>query len=109
VNADGRELVDSTFAVDQVRDVPAAIEVAGNWLRETLKVDLIAVGHRVVHGATAMRTMPSSPPSATTSAAQQRQERGEGKPETFHRTPAIHEGEHPSRVLIGKAFHHDGH
>jgi acetate kinase len=48
--ADGRELVDSTFSVEQVSDIPAAIDVVSNWLRETQKVDLIAVGHRVVHG-----------------------------------------------------------
>ena len=31
-------------------DLPAAIEVAADWLRETQSVDLVAVGHRVVHG-----------------------------------------------------------
>ena len=31
-------------------DVPAALQIAGEWLRETQKVEPIAVGHRVVHG-----------------------------------------------------------
>ena len=35
---------------EQVKDVPAALESAGTWLRETQKLDPIAVGHRVVHG-----------------------------------------------------------
>ena len=31
-------------------DVPAAMAVAGAWLRDELSIDPIAVGHRVVHG-----------------------------------------------------------
>src|SRR5262249_41863060 len=34
----------------KVADLPAATQVTGAWLRETQKVDLLAVGHRVVHG-----------------------------------------------------------
>jgi acetate kinase len=47
---DGTSLLDCTFEVEKVPDVPAAIQVVGNWLRETQKHDLTAVGHRVVHG-----------------------------------------------------------
>jgi len=49
-NADGQELVNSTFAAEHVPDIPVAVDVVGKWLRETQEVDLIAVGHRVVHG-----------------------------------------------------------
>jgi acetate kinase len=48
--ADQAPLIDQSYENDQVTDVPAALEVAGGWLRETQKLDLIAVGHRVVHG-----------------------------------------------------------
>lgn len=43
-------LIDQTYAQDAVPDVPTAIRTAGTWLRDTQKLDLIAVGHRVVHG-----------------------------------------------------------
>ena len=33
-----------------ISDVPAAIREAGAWLRTSQKLNLIAVGHRVVHG-----------------------------------------------------------
>jgi acetate kinase len=48
--ADGTSLVDCTFEVGKIPDVPAAIQSVGNWLRETQKHDPLAVGHRVVHG-----------------------------------------------------------
>ena len=47
---DTANLADRTFPVEQVRDVPAAIQTVGNWLRETLEVEPLAVGHRVAHG-----------------------------------------------------------
>jgi acetate kinase len=47
---DGTRLIDQMYAADRITDLPAAIEVASVWLRETQKVNLIAVGHRVVHG-----------------------------------------------------------
>jgi acetate kinase len=47
---DGARLVDKSYAHDEVADVPAAIALVGSWLRETQSVDLVAVGHRVVHG-----------------------------------------------------------
>jgi acetate kinase len=50
LRADAPEKVDQTFAPDKVPDLPTAIQVTAAWLRETQKVDLVAVGHRVVHG-----------------------------------------------------------
>jgi hypothetical protein len=37
---------DKTYAPQEVADVAAAIAAAGDWLRETQKVKLVAVGHR---------------------------------------------------------------
>lgn len=48
--ADGSSLVDSTFDVESIPDVPAAIQAVSVWLRETQKQFPLAVGHRVVHG-----------------------------------------------------------
>jgi acetate kinase len=45
----GDSLVERTFPVETVADVPAAMSVAGAWLRER-EINPIAVGHRVVHG-----------------------------------------------------------
>jgi acetate kinase len=47
---DGSSLIDKTFAVDKIADVPAAITAVASWLRETQSFNLVAVGHRVVHG-----------------------------------------------------------
>ena len=47
---DGKPLIDKTYAAQEIADVATAISVAGNWLRETQKIELAAVGHRVVHG-----------------------------------------------------------
>jgi acetate kinase len=47
---DEQSLIDRRFAPDDVKDVPAALQAAGAWLRETRKIEPIAVGHRVVHG-----------------------------------------------------------
>ncbi len=47
---DDRALIDQSFAPEQVADVPAALLAAGTWLRETQKLEPVAVGHRVVHG-----------------------------------------------------------
>jgi acetate kinase len=38
------------LASDEVTDVPAALRVAGAWLRDAYDVKPLAVGHRVVHG-----------------------------------------------------------
>ena len=45
-----KPLLDQTYAPEQVKDLPAALQTAGAWLRETQKIQPIAVGHRVVHG-----------------------------------------------------------
>ena len=47
---DKKPLIDQTYSADKVPDLPSAIQVAGDWLRSTQKVNLLAVGHRVVHG-----------------------------------------------------------
>jgi acetate kinase len=48
--ADKTPLIDQSYVAEQVKDVPAALRTAGTWLRETQKIDPVAVGHRVVHG-----------------------------------------------------------
>ena len=48
--SDGSPLVDKSYAATAVADVPAATAVAAEWLRQTPDIELIAVGHRVVHG-----------------------------------------------------------
>jgi len=48
--ADKTPLIDQSYAAEQMKDVPAALRTAGAWLRETQKIDPVAVGHRVVHG-----------------------------------------------------------
>ena len=46
----GTVLVDRTYESKAVADVAVALATAGAWLREELKVNPIAIGHRVVHG-----------------------------------------------------------
>jgi acetate kinase len=48
--ADKTSLIDRIYATGEVADLPSAIQQAAAWLRETQRVDLVAVGHRVVHG-----------------------------------------------------------
>ncbi len=48
--SDKSSLIDQTYAPDKVPDVPAAIAAVASWLRETQNLNLLAVGHRVVHG-----------------------------------------------------------
>ena len=48
--ADKTPLIDQSYAAEEVSDVPAALQTAGAWLRETQKLEPSAVGHRVVHG-----------------------------------------------------------
>ncbi len=48
--SDGGPLADRAYAIEKIQDVPAALMVAGAWLRDELGVDPLAVGHRVVHG-----------------------------------------------------------
>jgi acetate kinase len=47
---DGAVAIDRMFSPEEVRDLPAAIQVTAEWLRGTENVDLAAIGHRVVHG-----------------------------------------------------------
>jgi len=48
--AAGDQMVDCSYPADAVPDVPAAMDIAGAWLRDELRIEPIAVGHRVVHG-----------------------------------------------------------
>ncbi len=48
--SDGSRLIEKSYAPGDIVDVSAAISAAGDWLRETQDVDLIAASHRVVHG-----------------------------------------------------------
>ena len=48
--AAGEALIDRTYPIEVVPTVPAAMGIAGEWLRGELSIDPIAVGHRVVHG-----------------------------------------------------------
>jgi acetate kinase len=47
---EGDPLADRAYPIDAVPDVPAAMDIAGAWLRDELCIRPIAVGHRVVHG-----------------------------------------------------------
>jgi acetate kinase len=48
--AGGEILVDRVYSNEGVPDLPAALQTAAAWLRDELRIDPIAVGHRVVHG-----------------------------------------------------------
>ncbi|KWV60452.1 acetate kinase [Bradyrhizobium macuxiense] len=48
--ANGDPLADRAYPIERVPDVTAALEVAGIWLKDELRINPIAVGHRVVHG-----------------------------------------------------------
>jgi acetate kinase len=48
--SDKSSLIDRAYASNEVPDVPAAIAAVASWLRETQSFNLLAVGHRVVHG-----------------------------------------------------------
>jgi len=48
--ANGDSLADRVYPIEAVSDVPAAMSIAGEWLRNELRISPIAVGHRVVHG-----------------------------------------------------------
>jgi acetate kinase len=49
-DGNGTALVDQTYRPSEIADGPAAIAAVGDWLRNTQKLTLVAVGHRVVHG-----------------------------------------------------------
>ena len=48
--ATGDTLADRAYPIESISDVPAAMLVAGEWLRDELQLSPLAVGHRVVHG-----------------------------------------------------------
>jgi acetate kinase len=48
--ADGVAVVDRTYMPEEVRDLPAALSVARDWLRTAGDYKVVAMGHRVVHG-----------------------------------------------------------
>jgi acetate kinase len=49
-DATGEKLADRAYPIDSVQDVPAALQVAADWLRDERRISPLAVGHRVVHG-----------------------------------------------------------
>lgn len=49
-DAAGDPIADRAYPIEAVPDVSTAMAVAGEWLREELRIHPIAVGHRVVHG-----------------------------------------------------------
>jgi acetate kinase len=48
--ADATQSADREFRPDDVADVPAALHAAAAWLRDELRINPTAIGHRVVHG-----------------------------------------------------------
>jgi acetate kinase len=48
--SEGCSLIDRQYSAEEIADIPAAIAVAADWLRQTQDVELVAVGHHVVHG-----------------------------------------------------------
>jgi acetate kinase len=49
-DATGGKLADRAYPIENIGDVPAALQVAADWLRDELRITPLAVGHRVVHG-----------------------------------------------------------
>jgi acetate kinase len=43
-------LIDQTYSLERVPDVATAMRTAGAWLLENQKLNIVGVGHRVVHG-----------------------------------------------------------
>ena len=48
--ASGEKLAERAYPIEGVADVPAALQVAADWLRDERQIRPLAVGHRVVHG-----------------------------------------------------------
>ena len=48
--ATGEKLAERAYPIESVADVPAALQVAADWLRDERQIKPLAVGHRVVHG-----------------------------------------------------------
>jgi acetate kinase len=49
-DAGGGKLTDRAFPIENIQDVPAAFQVARDWLRDERCITPVGVGHRVVHG-----------------------------------------------------------
>lgn len=49
-DANGDPLADRAYPIEAVSDIPAAMAIAGEWLRNEMRINPMAVGHRVVHG-----------------------------------------------------------
>jgi acetate kinase len=43
-------MADRAYPIEAIPDVPAAMDVAGTWLRNEARISPLAVGHRIVHG-----------------------------------------------------------
>jgi acetate kinase len=48
--ADKTVLVETVYDAAEISDLPAATREVANWLRQIQSVELVAAGHRVVHG-----------------------------------------------------------
>ena len=48
--AGGETLAERAYPIEGVADIPAALQVAADWLRDERQIAPLAVGHRVVHG-----------------------------------------------------------
>jgi acetate kinase len=48
--ASGEKLAERAYPIGAVDNVPAALQVAADWLRDEQRFSPLAVGHRVVHG-----------------------------------------------------------
>lgn len=48
--ASGDPMADRAYPIEAIPDVPAAMGVTGEWLRNEARIRPLAVGHRVVHG-----------------------------------------------------------
>jgi acetate kinase len=48
--ADGEVIADRVYPIEAVLDVPSAMGIAGEWLKNEFRITPMAVGHRVVHG-----------------------------------------------------------
>src|SRR4051812_36110411 len=47
---EGQVLADQVYSPESISDLPAAMREAGSWLARHQVLDLLGVGHRVVHG-----------------------------------------------------------
>jgi hypothetical protein len=54
--ADGVVLMDRVYQTDVISDGTTALAVGGDWLRDELQIQPLAIGHRVVHGVLPSQT-----------------------------------------------------